>query len=49
MAGHVVNCRRANLKSSQVNDILFFNSTFKAKNEAFKADQNVSRFYLKVF
>jgi len=34
MAGHVVNSRRANLKSSSVNDILFFNSALKAKEEA---------------
>ena len=34
MAGHVLNTRRANLKRSSVNDILFFNCAFKAKNEA---------------
>jgi len=34
MAGHVVNRRRANLKSSSVNDILFFSSAAKAKKRA---------------
>ena len=44
MAGHVVNSRIANLKSSSVNDVLFFNSAVKATNEALKVDQNVSYF-----
>jgi len=36
MAGYVVNGRRANLKSSSVNDTLFFDSALKAEKEAVK-------------
>ena len=49
MTGHVFNSRRTTLKSSSVNDILCFNSAFKAKNEAYKVDQNVSYFALVLF
>jgi len=38
MAGHVVNSRRANFKSSSVNGILFSKSVFKAKKEALKVE-----------
>jgi len=49
MAGYVVNSRRANLKSSPGGDTRYLNSGFKAKTEAFKADQNVSHFYVSLF
>ena len=49
VGGHVVNSRRSNLKSSSVNDILFFNNACKAKNEALKVDQKVSHFYFTLF
>ena len=48
MAEHVINSRRANLKSLSVNDILFFNSAFKDKNKMFKVGRKVSHFYLTV-
>jgi len=48
MAGHVFNSRRAKLKSSSVNDILFFNSAFKAKKD-FKVDQKVPHLYVPAF
>ena len=49
MARYVVNSRRANVKSSSVNDILFFNSAFKAKNGALEVVQKASHYYLTVF
>jgi len=49
MAGYVANSRRANLKSSPGSDTRYLSSGFKAKTEAFKADQNVSHFYVTVF
>jgi len=42
-AGHVVNSRRANLKSSSVNDVLF-----EAKKEELKVDKKVSHFCITV-
>jgi len=44
--GHVVNSRRANLKSSSVNDILFFSSALRKKR--WRLTQ-VSHFYFAVF
>jgi len=41
MAGHVVNSRKPNLKSSSVNNVVCFNSSLKDKKEAFKVDQKV--------
>jgi len=41
MAGHIVNNKRANLKGSSVNGMLFFNSAFKVKNEALKVDKKL--------
>jgi len=49
MAGPILNNRRAHLQSSSVNDILIFNSAFKAKNKAFKVDQKVLHFNYTVF
>jgi len=49
MAGHVMNSRKANLKSSSVNDILFFYCAFRVKNEVLRVDQNVSNFNLQCF
>ena len=48
MVGHVVNKGRAMLKSSSMNNKLFFNSVFKDKNKAFKVGQMVSHFYFTV-
>jgi len=42
-AGHVVNSRRANLKSSSVNDILFFNGALKLKT---KRSRLTKRFHI---
>jgi len=49
MAGHALNSGRANLRSSSVNDIILFNSPLKAKNEAIKVDQQVSRFQFCIY
>jgi len=38
MAGHIVNSRRAILKSSSENDILVFNGALRAKKEVLKGD-----------
>jgi len=49
MAGHIANSGRANLMRSSVNDILFLNSTLKAKQEVFKVDQRFHIFSLQCF
>jgi len=41
MAGHFLNSRRASLMNLLVNDILFFNSAFKAKNEVLKVNPKI--------
>jgi len=38
IARPVVNSRRGNLKSSSVNNMLYFNSALKTKKEAFTVD-----------
>jgi len=44
ISGHVVNSRKANSKSSLVNDILIFNSALKKKHSRLDA-----RFYIFAF
>ena len=46
--GHMVNSRRANLKSLSVNDILFFNSVLKAEKEVLKFNLKTSHSYFTV-
>ena len=48
-AGHVVNSRRANLKSSSVNDVLFFNGALKLRTKPSKLTKRFHIFTLQCF
>jgi len=47
MAGHVVNSRRANLKHTSVNHILFSHTALTTYKEGLQVDEKVSHFYIR--